>query len=69
MTLVTATLERADPAPCPGSREELALVVGVAGEPALKVWEQESHRLTSSDSSQAQIQGFELAHPDQHLPY
>lgn len=48
-----------------GSRIELALVAGAAAEPSQKVLERErASGLTCSDTSQAQIQGFELAHPN-----
>lgn len=66
------TLRRAGTAPCLGSRVELALVVEAAGKPALRTCNKRADRLITSDTSQAQTQGFELAHSntdDGNLPW
>lgn len=68
-------IKRAGPAPSPvavpgtvgpelclGSRVEPALIAGFASELVHKVGERKTHGLTSSYTSQSQIQGFELAH-------
>lgn len=49
-----------------GSKVELALIAGVAGESALS---RRTSGLTSSDTSQAQIQGFKLANPNIYSIY
>ena len=58
---------RAFPAPCLGSRVELALIAGLL---VIHPWECESrraHGLTSSDTFQAHIQAFHLSYPNIYL--
>jgi hypothetical protein len=47
-----------------GSRVELALVARVAGELSHRHESKRASGLTSSDTSQAQIQDFELVYPN-----
>lgn len=60
MSLAGCNIWESKPCTLPGM-VELALIAGVAGELALKVRGQENQRLTSSNTTQGQIQGFELA--------
>jgi hypothetical protein len=55
-------LGRADSAPCLRNRVELALVAGVALSQLQGFGSRRSIRLTSTYTSQTQIQGFELTH-------
>ena len=58
------TLRRVGPAPCLGHRVQLALVWGLLVSQPEECESGRTGQLTSSDTSQAQIQGFELAHPN-----
>ena len=62
---LAVTLRRSPP--CLGSRVELALVAGFIGKPAQEQESRKTHRLASSDTSQVQIQGRSLFHPNIYL--
>lgn len=61
MPMSLLCIQRTVPVPHMGSRIEFALVVGVAGELDPTDWESWQ---ANSDTTQAQIQSFELTHPN-----
>ena len=59
-----ATLRRVGPAPHPGNKVELALAAGLLVILSRRHEIRRAGKLTSSDTSQDQNKGFELAHPN-----